>query len=64
MRVVLVFLLSIFALQLRAQSLPKIVFDSTTVNLGRVSQDETVIHIFGFQNIGGDSLIIEKVSSG
>ncbi len=64
MRFILYSFVFVFAAQLTAQTSAKIVFDSTTVNLGQVNQNETIRYVFNFKNAGSDSLIIEKVSSG
>ena len=43
---------------------PRIKFDQIKFDAGRVIQGESVNHIFEFQNIGDENLIIKKVKAG
>ncbi len=40
---------------------PKIKFKHTEIDFGEIAQRQRITHIFKFKNIGGDTLIIEKV---
>ena len=40
---------------------PRIKFDETEIDFGEIAQSKKITHIFKFENIGGDTLIIEKV---
>ncbi len=40
---------------------PRIKFDETEIDFGEIAQNQKVTHTFEFTNIGGDTLIIEKV---
>ena len=43
---------------------PKIKFNETEFNFGRVCQGKSQTHIFEFQNIGNETLVIKDVKAG
>jgi hypothetical protein len=47
-----------------AWTAPKIKFEQTNFDFGKVIQGKSVTHIFKFKNIGDDPLKIDKVRAG
>ncbi len=52
-----------FALPSRAYAQPTIVFEEETHDFGEVSQSDKLEYTFVFQNVGNETLIIQKVTS-